>query len=448
MKTIAMELADKLVREGADLTPEEVTGVQNERLHELVDYVRENSPYLKELYKDLPEDYTLEDLPVTEKGPLLAHYNDWVTDPEVKEDLVRTYLARDPSDTSLLLGKYTALQTSGSTGNPLPMVRDDYHNKIHGVLLRQRLFSGMEPGFFDHSRHKMAFVVYISNSASSYGSYVKMRRRHPGYEDRIIAISIMDRIESIVEQLNEFQPEIITAYPPILVMLAEEKEKGNLNIPLKLIVSSSELLTEEAYYRIHDVFGCRILNNYCMTEGGEISMTCDCPHLHINHDWIIVEPVDADHQVIRDGETFSTGILVTDLTNYVQPIIRYYVGDSVRIRKELSDCNNRPIMDIDGRTWKSFEIGGKTISSKSLDLKSKYHKGIVLFQYLQIDDNTMEVRGVCAAGYEKSVVLPELAEIVEDYFRECGCENAVVRWSEEPMMRNARGGKTPVYMHL
>ena len=330
MKSISFEEAQKLVRAGELATAEERREMQRERLHALVDYAREHSPYLRELYKDIPEDYELNDLPVLEKADGLAHYNEGVTDPELTVDTVREYLARDPADNSLLLGKYTALQTSGSTGNPLPMVRDMHRNQIHTQLLLQRLMSPVPAGYYDHSKHKMAFIVHLSTSASSYGSYLKTKARHPGYEDNITAISILDSAEEMVRRLNEFKPEILVAYPPSLVMLAEEKAKGNLKIDLGLIVSSAELLTEENYHRIHDVFGCPVLNNYCMTEGGEIAMTHNCPHLHINEDWVIIEPVDENRQPMQDSEAFSAGILVTDLSNFVQPIIRYYVSDSVR----------------------------------------------------------------------------------------------------------------------
>ena len=144
--------------------------MQSERLHTLVDYAREHSPYLRMLYKDLPENYTLEDIPVFDKADGLAHYDEWVTDPELTVGKVRSYLARDPADNSLLLGRYTALQTSGSTGEPLPMVRDMHRNQIHTQLLLQRLMSPVPAGYYDHSKHKMAFIVHLSTAASSYGS--------------------------------------------------------------------------------------------------------------------------------------------------------------------------------------------------------------------------------------------------------------------------------------
>ncbi len=448
MMMITLEEAEKLVREGETLKPEDLKQKQKERLHRLVDYARENSPYLAEKYKDLPLDYELSDLPVLDKAEMLEHYDSYVTDRELKEEAVRTYLKRDPSDTSLLLGRYTALQTSGSTGNPLPMVRDDYHNKIHGALMRNRLFYGVTPGLFDHSKHKTAFLVHVSNSASSYGSYLKLRRLRPGFEENITAFPITDSIDVTVDKLNRFSPEIIVAYPPVLVMLAEEKLKGNLCIPLKLILSSAELLTRESYDRVHDVFGVPILNNYCMTEGGEIAMTHDCPHLHINEDWIIVEPVDENRNPMQDPGEYSSGILVTDLTNYVQPIIRYYVSDSVRINREDFPCYHRPVLDIRGRVWDSFMLAGKKFTTKALEVKAKFQQGLCSYQFVQTDENTLQIRGVCAAEADRTKVLEELAVKLRNYFEESGAVDAKVTYSTEPMLANKAGGKTPLYKKL
>lgn len=447
MKSITFEEAQKTVRAGELATPEERAAMQRERLHTLVDYAREHSPYLRELYKDLPKDYGLSDIPVLDKSDGLAHYNDWVTDRELTLDIVREYLARDASDNSLLLGKYTALQTSGSTGDPLPMVRDMHRNQIHTQLLLQRLMYPVPAGYYDHSKHKMAFIVHLSTSASSYGSYLKTKARHPGFEDNITAVSILDSAEQMVQKLNDFQPEILVAYPPSLVMLAEEKAKGTLNIDLGLIVSSAELLTEESYHRIHEVFGCPVLNNYCMTEGGEIAMTHDCPHLHINEDWVIIEPVDKNRQPMKDSDEFSDGILVTDLSNFVQPIIRYYVNDSIRVRSECFDCFNLPVMEIRGRSWESFTLGKKSFSTKGLEVKAKFCKGLCQYQFIQTSANTMEVRGVVAAGYEKSKVLGDLARLLEEYFAQAGCTGISVTPSDEAPLHNAKGGKTPMFIN-
>lgn len=448
MKTIDMKSAIALVMEGTKLSHEERLAKQKERLKELVAYAREHSPYFKELYKNLPEDFSLENLPPTNKGDLLANYDSYVTDPELSLEKIRAYLARDPEDASLLLGKYTALQTSGSTGNPFPMARDEYHNTIHGVLVATRLMGCAPKGLLDLTRHKMAFILHLSPSASSYGGYLRTKRAHPNEQDNLIAYSVLESEESLVEKLNAFQPEVIGGYPPSLVLLAEAKAAGKLDVPVKLFSSSAELLTDENYHRIHDVFGCPILNNYCSTEGGEVAMTHLGPELYINEDFVIVEPVDKDHKVIRNGEEFSSGILITDLTNYVQPIIRYYMNDSVRILKSPRADFDFPVLEIDGRVWDDFSIGGKHFTTKSLEVKAKFVPGILQFQFLQTSDNALEVRGVCVADADPSEILEKVAANVRKYLEEAGCAGVTVTPSLAPLYHNENGGKIPMFKKL
>ena len=462
MKTISQEAAMRLVAEGAALSPAARHELQQQRLHELVDYVRNHSPYLAELYADLPADYTLADLPPTDKATMLEHYNDWVTDRELTLDRVMQYVNRPVSDTSLLLGKYTALCTSGSTGTPLPMVRDDYHNKIHEAMLAQRLFCVDNPELLDPTRHKVASIIHTSPAASSYNSYLRMIARYPQITDNILVISVLENIDETVRKLNAFQPELISGYASSLLLLAVEKEKGHLDIPVKLITNSAELLTKEAYDRIHAAFQCPVLNNYCMTEGGEIAMTHGSHDLYLNDDWIIVEPMEE-------------GAYITDLTNYVQPIIRYYVNDRVRITPSRvkgqgskvkgqeskvkgqegspSTLNpqpstfNLPILEISGRTFETFTLCGQTFTMVSIVTKAEVWEGLLQWQVVQTTPESMEVRGVCAPDADPHQVLGSLAAQLQVYFRQNGCPAAVFTYSLEPLLFNARGGKIPRYIN-
>ncbi|MBR0489394.1 MAG: hypothetical protein IJJ68_04220 [Prevotella sp.] len=467
MKTISQEAAMRLVAEGAALSPAARHELQQQRLHELVDYVRNHSPYLAELYADLPADYTLADLPPTDKATMLEHYNDWVTDRELTLDRVMQYVNRPVSDTSLLLGKYTALCTSGSTGTPLPMVRDDYHNKIHEAMLAQRLFFVDNPELLDPTRHKVASIIHTSPAASSYNSYLRMIARYPQITDNILVISVLENIDETVRKLNAFQPELISGYASSLLLLAVEKEKGHLDIPVKLITNSAELLTKEAYDRIHAAFQCPVLNNYCMTEGGEIAMTHGSHDLYLNDDWIIVEPVPQTSTL--NTQPYRSWAYITELTNYVQPIIRYYVNDRVRItpsrvKGQGSKVNQRslptgkskgsmvngwglPILEISGRTFETFTLCGQTFTMVSIVTKAEVWEGLLQWQVVQTTPESMELRGVCAPDADPHQVLGSLAAQLQVYFRQNGCPAAVFTYSLEPLLFNARGGKIPRYIN-
>ena len=447
MKTIDQKESVKLIEEAKNLSREERLKLQKERLHALVDYVRQYSPYFKKLYAQLPDNYNLADLPPTEKNILLDNYEEWVTDPELNREKVLNYVDRDVKDTSLLLGKYTALKTSGSTGTPLPMVRDDFHNKIHGALVARRLLKGVDMNLFKPDGGKKATVIHTSPSASSYAGFLREVNAFPEYAHNYLAISVLENTDSIVNKLNEFQPDILTGYASSLTLLAVEKEKENLDIPVKLIVNSAEMLTDEAYEQLSRSFGCPVLNNYCMTEGGEIAMANGSAAMMLNEDWIIVEPVDKNMNPVKNPEDFSDGILITDLSNYVQPIIRYYVSDRVKIIPP-KDEKSLPELKIDGRTFENFMLDGKMFTTVPFAVKAELWPGLLKWQAVQTDGNTIEMRGLCAPDFDPEIVLKGIASKMEEYFKENGCSNARFKFSTEPMLHNKNGGKIPRYINI
>lgn len=448
MKTIDAKEAARLVKEGAALTHKERMKLREERLHALVDYARGHSPYLSEKYKKLPENYTLLDLPVTEKSEITEHYDDYVTDPEIHLSQVEAYVERRSLDGRLFLDKYTVLHTSGTTGKPLYMARDDHRNKLHGQLIMQRLLKGVGLDIMDHTKHKLAAVIFAEHGSSSYESFLRQQASVPGYEDQMLAVNVMEDIETIVRNLNRFQPEMISGYGSVLVLLALEKQKGNLDIPVRMIANSAETLSRENHLFIEEVFGCPVKNNYCMTEGGEIAMTQDGPDMLLNEDFVIIEPVDENKNPVAGPDEWSQGILVTDLTNYVQPIIRYYVNDSVKVESIADDETRLPIFQIHGRTNDLFELCGKPFSSAGIDSITELYPGILDFQFTQTADDELQVRALTVNGADREKTLAGLSDELEHYFQAHGCPNAKVSYSTELPIKKERGGKAPRYMDL
>ena len=446
MKTIEIQEAARLVREGTQITHGERMRLVNERLRALVDYARENSPYLSEYYQNLPENYSLSDIPVTEKKDVIAHFDDYVTDRRIRLKDVEDYIHRDLSDASLYLDQYTVLHTSGTTGAPLYMVRDQHRNRIHGMLMALRLFRGVDPEMGDTKKHRQASIIHAEPGASSYEAYRRAVAQEGDEGD--LLIPVLEDPEIMVAKLNAFQPEVLSAYASVLVMLALEAEKGRLHIPLKLIGTSAEMLTPENYELISRVFQCPIKNNYCMTEGGEIAMTWDGPELLLNEDFIIIEPVDENRQPVMDPNTFSHGILVTDLTNYVQPIIRYYVNDRVRIQPVSDDTVRLPVLEIKGRANDVFELCGRNYTTSALDSLIEMYPGLVDFQFVQVADDELCLRALTASGVDRDGALTEMAHMLEDYLRTHGSPAAKVSWSREYPIRKERGGKAPRYINL
>ena len=81
-----------------------------------------------------------------------------------------------------------------------------------------------------------------------------------------------------------------------------------------------------------------------------LTYECAAQRLHINSDWYIVEPVDEHDHPVPLGQ-MSHDVLVTNLANRVQPIIRYRMGDRIAISPDPCPCGGPfPPIRVIGRT--------------------------------------------------------------------------------------------------
>jgi phenylacetate-coenzyme A ligase PaaK-like adenylate-forming protein len=133
-------------------------------------------------------------------------------------------------------------------------------------------------------------------------------------------------IADIVARLNELQPPAVFGYPTMLVRLAAEQHAGRLHIAPLAINSTSETLTVEMRGRIEAAFGVPVGNTFGSTEGLVGLSAPGDDVLVFNSDMCIVELVDEHDRPVRRGAR-SAKVLVTNLTNLVQPLVRYELGD-------------------------------------------------------------------------------------------------------------------------
>ena len=143
------------------------------------------------------------------------------------------------------------------------------------------------------------------------------------------------------------------------VLLAEEQLAGRLRLSLRTLSTSSELRTPEAAARIEEAFGVRPFDLYATTEGlwgGECERRAG-PHLF--EDDVIVENVDDDGRAVPDG-TPGARLLVTNLVNRVQPLIRLEVSDAVTLSATTCGCGRtlRRLERVEGRAEDVIWLAG------------------------------------------------------------------------------------------
>src|SRR5262249_42026693 len=93
------------------------------------------------------------------------------------------------------------------------------------------------------------------------------------------------------------------------------------------IISTSETLLPEARAAITAAFGIPVINSFASTEGLMGTSAPGGDVLAFNSDMCIIELVDASNRPLGPGVP-SAKVLVTNLYNLAQPLIRYELADS------------------------------------------------------------------------------------------------------------------------
>jgi phenylacetate-coenzyme A ligase PaaK-like adenylate-forming protein len=424
---------------------------QHERLNELVSFARANSRFYAEKYRGLPE--TIMDvrlLPPVTKVELMEHFDDVVTDPSVRKADVMKYISDLGNIGKSFMGKYMVWTTSGTTGTPGIFLEDKNWDAVITAVNVLRM--GGEWYTMDVIRGMMKVGGNSASVFAGNGHFLgvtmleRQRSSNRSRGKRIRLVPVTLPIHEIVKQLNEFQPAMFAGYSSALGLLAQEQLEGRLNIHPSIVISSAEPLSDENRALIQQAFGVPPRNNYGCSEGGVMGYECTHGHMHINADWIIFEPVDANHDPIPAGQ-LSDRTLITNLANRVMPIIRYELGDRVTLLPEKCGCGiTLPLIKVEGRTdeilrFKSPDGGLIPILPLALWSVIKETPGVLRFQAIQTALDTLKIRLEAKHTEDSEAVWKRVYINARDYLTQQGLGNVTILHAEEPPMRDPKSGK-------
>jgi len=328
------------------------------RLAELVQHAREHSPLFRQLLAGVPHAASLHALPVTTKSALMPLFDAWCTDRRVRRDAVDAFLADRSRIGDRFLGRYSIWKTSGTSGTPGIFVQDPHALAVYEALVLDK-FGAMrlDTGRVAAAGARRALVCASEDHFASVALWRHLERVSP--TARALACSVLSPMADTVARLNAFAPAFLAAYPSVLVLLAREQRAGRLRIAPALAWSGGEHLGAPAQAEIESAFGCPVINEYGASECLCIAHACREGWLHVNEDWVIVEPVEADGSPTAAGRT-SHSVLVTNLANHMQPIIRYDLGDRVTVRGSPCPCGDpTTALRVEGRTDDTLELPGR-----------------------------------------------------------------------------------------
>ena len=277
---------------------------QLKKLQELVALAYANSPYYKNIFDILglkPADIQslsdLTKLPVTTKSDLLI-YNKEI-------------------HTNLAFNKLFQANTSGTSGESLKFYREESADSFNRAsIYRGYSWYKVKPwernGYFWGYNFSERTVLKIRLLDS-----LQNRFRIFNYRK--------ESIDFFIKKLKN--AKYLHGYSSMVYETAKMTNKLNLEKPasLKMVKGTSEKIFEAYQEEIQKAFGQRMISEYGAAETGIIAYECPKGKMHLNMEGVIVEEID--HEIV-----------VTNLQMQAFPVIRYQLGDYIRLAPKTATC--------------------------------------------------------------------------------------------------------------
>jgi phenylacetate-CoA ligase len=409
---------------------------KRERLTDLVCHAARHSAYYREALAGYDPAVGADSLPELTRATMMERFDQVVCDQRLRRDALLRH-AEQLRDDDLYLGSYRAMTTSGSSGRKGLFVYDAAGwATIAGQFLYFSAMAGTRP------RVPRLKLAAIGGSSPAHMSRRGARTLDVGLH-RILSLSVTRPVGELVAALNAFDPDVLNVYPSMGVLLAEEQLAGRLRLSLRTMSTSSELRTPEAAARIEEAFGVRPFDLYATTEGlwgGECERHAG-PHLF--EEDVIVENVDEDGRAVPDG-TPGARLLVTNLANRVQPLIRLEVSDAVTLSATTCGCGRtlRRLERVEGRAEDVIWLpgaGGRPVAVVPMQFSVVARdRDVVEFQVVQEGGRLVVLvvgRGA-APGLEERVRAG-----VDERLRALGLPNIEIEVRRRDALERSAGGK-------
>ena len=309
---------------------QELMDYQWVQLKALISYAYLNCPYYTDLfnrYSLAPDSFkSFEDtkqIPILTRNDIFDHLENMVSTKFRSENLFKFY-------------------SGGTTGQQAVMYLDqESFNKKLAIAWRFENWMGKEipdkmvyfwPASMDivknHSLKALVKQRYIMRQLVFYAG-----------------VSNNSYMQQFYKEFLKFKPKYIKAFPASLYLFSEYLEENNLKLPqVKGIMSTGEVLYPFQKSKFELIFQAPVFDMYGSREVGNTSSQCEHRNnLHIASETSYVEFIN-ENQTVPQGEEGS--LIITDLTNFGMPIIRYKINDyGISITDSCKCGRNLPLMD-------------------------------------------------------------------------------------------------------
>ena len=281
--------------------------------------------------------------------------------PELTRDGLRDGFERLKSD-DLASRAWYKNSSGGSSGEPVTLLQDRGYNEI-GMATTE-----MHYAWAGRAAGEPVVRLWGSDRDVLRGT-LGWRNKLSNFIRNLTFLNSFDmslaHMQHYIDVIQRVRPVMIEAYAESIYELARYANASNIKLSgVRNVVTSSETLYPFMREEIARAFGCPTLNRYGSREVGDIAgervAGAGLEVFIYSH---LFEVVDEEGQPCGPGE--EGDVLVTCLTNYAMPIIRYRIGDRAVVGAEVSipAASVERLETVTGRTADVFvREDGSTVS--------------------------------------------------------------------------------------
>ncbi|RMB63833.1 phenylacetate--CoA ligase family protein [Dokdonia sinensis] len=358
-------------KENRNLSIDQLEKDQSRRYTEFVNATMKHSPFYSTLFKNIIDPTHLDnirELPIVDKEILRQNLADVHT--ITKEEAVVS-------------------KTGGTTGKSLEVyfTKNDMQERFgmldafrasHGYKLGKRTawFSGKTLLTARDIRKKRFWKQDFLYNVMYYSTFHIQSRTSLAYLNNLI----------------KFEPEFIVGFPSSILDIANFGLQNNIDFPpntVSAIFPTAENVDDHTREILEKFFKTKVYDQYASSEGAPFIMECANQNLHLELQSGVFEVLDDNNKPAKEGR-----LIVTSFTTHGTPLIRYDIGDRIKLSDDRCSCgNNNPLVEkILGRSNDFLyvpEIGKINLGNLSNTLKDV--NGVVRFQVVQNTLDTLEI---------------------------------------------------------
>ena len=273
--------------------------------------------------------------------------------------------------------------SGGSTGTPVKFIQDmEYVYTQREIAYLQKSFAGYKFG-------DLLIKLWGNQEEILHGTYNYKSLLFNSVKNVKILNSYKltsSKILEYLEYLDKHKPKLLLGYVHSLYHIAKYIEKNNIKAPkINAIMCTAGTLYNHQKNTLEKVFNAKVYNRYGSREVGAIAVSTTSDELLVSKG-VFLE-VLTQNGISKNG---TGNLLITSLTNYAMPIIRYNIGDI----GELETTNNRQVLKkLLGRDVDMFRtIDGDFVDGEYFSDLFYFMDWVTQYQVIQKKINHIIVR--------------------------------------------------------